>query len=66
MHLKLNQAHAIRDKLNTDTTSTNEELKEYFVNVIGVSELMAKEYLATRELRLTHPSFKKSTYNENN
>lgn len=48
MHLKMNQANAVRKKLIEDKHSTYEEMLEHFVNVIGIEEKTAKEYLCCR------------------
>ena len=53
----MNQANAIRKKLIEDKHSTYEEMLEHFVNVVGIPEKMAKEYLCCRNAYLTHKSF---------
>lgn len=57
MHLKINQAHAIRKKLIEDRKSTYEELLDHFVNVIGIGEGLAKQFLCTRSVYLNDPAF---------
>lgn len=56
--MKMNQITAIRKKLIEDKESTNEELIEHFVNIVGIPEKMAKEFMACRNAYQTHPAFK--------
>lgn len=60
MHLKIRQAELIKNALINDKTSSNEELTKYFVDIVGIPEKMAREYLCTRNAYQTHPAFKQS------
>ncbi len=57
MPLKKTQAEKVRNILLTNATASNEALIDYFVNVVNISEKQAKEYLASRQVYLTHPAF---------
>lgn len=59
--MKMKQATAIREKLLTDKTSTDEELLKHFVEDIGISEKTAKEFLCSRKVYQTHPAFQTPT-----